>query len=64
MKMRMVRYSSSRKKNDEFKEKSKTDKPQIPINDNLLKLQIEFTSYITENRLEGLFSKEGKWNRS
>jgi len=49
-----------KKKNDEFKEKLKSDKESKPITDNLLKLQLEFVSYINENRLNCVFSKEGE----
>ena len=48
-----------KKKNEEFKEKSKEQKSSTPINDNLLKLQIEFSAYINENRLDSVVSKEG-----
>lgn len=49
-----------KKKNEEFKEKQKARKKKIKsLPSEVAELHNEFLSYITENRLEGIFSKNG-----
>lgn len=48
-----------KKKNEEFKEKSKTKKVNTKVDVHVEKLKQEFLSYINENRLDSIFSKLG-----
>lgn len=49
-----------KKKNEEFKEKQKEQKePKENQNTNLLNLQIEFSRYLNDNRVDSVFSKYG-----
>lgn len=47
-------------KNEEFKEKSKQPKVPVQMDDDVVRLNLEFRSYITSSRLDGIFSKFGK----
>lgn len=48
-----------KKKNEAFKERQKARKPPAPVDSEVLRLRILFMEYITVNRLESIFSKEG-----
>jgi Rnl2 family RNA ligase len=49
-----------KKKNEKFKERSKTKKKvDIEVNSNVVRLMEDFASYINTNRLDSVFSKEG-----
>lgn len=48
-----------KKKNDAFKEKVHRKKPPPDIDQSLLDLQEEFATYLTDMRLQGIFSKFG-----
>lgn len=48
-----------KKKNEAFKEKVSAPKPKAPIDSEVLRLHIMFEEYITDSRLQGVFSKEG-----
>jgi hypothetical protein len=48
-----------KKKNDAFKEKVHRKKPPADIDQSLLDLQEEFATYLTDMRLQGIFSKFG-----
>jgi Rnl2 family RNA ligase len=48
-----------KKKNDAFKEKVHRKKPPPDIDQSLLDLQEEFNTYLTDMRLQGIFSKFG-----
>lgn len=49
-----------KKKNDEFFEKPAKKRERDPIDADLLTLQTSFRSYINDNRVKSLFSKEGE----
>jgi Rnl2 family RNA ligase len=51
-----------KKKNDEFKEKQKISKPKVmkDVDPRISELQAEFESYLTDSRLQNVFSKEGE----
>lgn len=49
-----------KKKNEGFLEKSKEKKPSSPGDPEVQRLNAEFQLYITENRLQGIFSKHGE----
>jgi len=51
-----------KKKNDEFKEKQKSSKPKVmkDVDPRISELQAEFESYLTDSRLQNVFSKEGE----
>lgn len=49
-----------KKKNDAFKEKTHRKKPPAKIDATLLELQQEFDSYLTDMRLQAVFSKCGR----
>lgn len=49
-----------KKKNEAFKEKASAKKPAQPQDPELVRLNAEFTLYITENRLQSVFSKHGE----
>jgi len=49
-----------KKKNEEFLEKAKEKKPPSPGAPEVERLNAEFRLYITENRLQGIFSKHGE----
>lgn len=48
-----------KKKNEAFKEKQRARKPPAPVDSEVMRLHIFFGDYITENRLQSVFSKEG-----
>jgi len=49
-----------KKKNEKFKEKSREPKKPKQVEDsNIIRLNTEFKSYITEQRVQNIFSKEG-----
>lgn len=49
-----------KKKNEKFMEKAKERKPPSPGDPEVQRLNAEFRLYITENRLQGIFSKHGE----
>lgn len=49
-----------KKKNEKFLEKSKAKHPPSPGDPEIMRLSAEFKLYITENRLQGIFSKHGE----
>lgn len=49
-----------KKKNEKFLEKSKAKKPPSPGDPEVERLNTEFKLYITENRLQAVFSKHGE----
>ena len=49
-----------KKKNEDFLEKKSVKKESKPVDDELVEAQEEFNSYITDNRVQNVFSKEGK----
>jgi len=52
-------YFLLKKKNNAVKEKAKSPKPQRPIDPEVDRLPAEFVTYITDSRLQSVFSKEG-----
>jgi len=48
-----------KKKNEAFKEKQKARKPPAPVDSEVLRMRAMFDEYITEARLQNVFSKEG-----
>jgi len=49
-----------KKKNEKFIEKAKARKPPSPGDPEIERLNAEFKLYITDNRLQGIFSKHGE----
>lgn len=49
-----------KKKNEKFMEKAKEKKPPSPGDPEVQRLNAEFRLYITDNRLQGIFSKHGE----
>lgn len=49
-----------KKKNEKFMEKIKAPKPKQPANPVITRLNLEFRSYITDNRLQTIFSQHGE----
>jgi hypothetical protein len=49
-----------KKKSDEFAEKMKVKQPKAKISNEVMKANLEFRSYITDNRILGIFSKHGE----
>lgn len=49
-----------KKKNEKFAEKAKEKKPPSPGDPEVQRLNAEFKLYITDNRLQGIFSKHGE----
>jgi len=49
-----------KKKNEKFAEKIKAPKPKQPADPVIARLNLEFRSYITDNRLQSIFSQCGK----
>ncbi|MCK4817031.1 hypothetical protein KA005_14775, partial [bacterium] len=48
-----------KKKNEAFKEKQKARKPPAPVDSEVLRMRGMFDEYITDNRLQSVFSKWG-----
>lgn len=48
-----------KKKNEAFKEKQKVRKPLVPVDSEVMRLHTIFKNYITENRLNNVFSNWG-----
>lgn len=52
-----------KRKNEAFKEKQKVKRPPEPEDSEVARLNAEFRSYITDMRLQAVFSKEGEIER-